>query len=146
MVKDKKREISYKEIFWYARDHRLLRDHIKPSTPHNLSLLQNHSQVIISIQVSHTKMPSHSHYNSQSLSGSHQCHTSTYTTSTGGSYHKSSTASGGLSMLGSSKDQSNWRWNCCNCREGANNSYMFNSDCPMCSHARCTQCSFWGTE
>ncbi|KAI1648856.1 uncharacterized protein F4817DRAFT_57027 [Daldinia loculata] len=44
--------------------------------------------------------------------------------------------------LASSKKEE-WRWKCCNCNPGTNNSYLFDECCTECSHRRCDSCEIW---
>ncbi|KAI1472302.1 uncharacterized protein F4812DRAFT_408317 [Daldinia caldariorum] len=40
-------------------------------------------------------------------------------------------------------DTSEWRWKCCNCDAGGNNSFEYNARCTDCGHGRCAECSTW---
>ncbi|KAI0109423.1 hypothetical protein F4776DRAFT_642947 [Hypoxylon sp. NC0597] len=57
---------------------------------------------------------------------------------TGASSHGSTGARGELSLPDAS-----WRWNCCQCRTGMNQSYIYNVVCIDCGHRRDTCCEVY---
>ncbi|KAI0894449.1 hypothetical protein F4806DRAFT_473314 [Annulohypoxylon nitens] len=46
---------------------------------------------------------------------------------------------GSSRALGGQPDAS-WRWNCCNCSGGGNQSYIYNVNCIECGHKRSESC------